>query len=387
MKYDIFISHAHEDRDAVARPLARELERRGLRVWYDETTLTIGDSLRRSVDHALADSRYGVVILSRHFIAKEWTNRELDGLVGRAGHDVKIILPVWHGVSRAEVTAYSATLADLIAVSTDYGIKYVADEICRVVNDDSDAIVVTTSDVHDPLSMIRTIVLSATGPKELVRCRYDIEGYLTEHPHNAEAKLLLDSILRALRYEESAHRASRWSLPPRFFIGGLVTLLVIAIIAFLLWTTTTDHPSPITVSPSTDAPPPPIDVPIPPTGRYSLQITDKDHLKFVLTWSESNDLDLSVQTPESALVWYRVPAPTPDLHLDRDVQMGPGRETITLSHPTPGAYRVTVRNYAGRCPILYGLSIVVNNTIQETLTGKLDCTRDDYTLHVLVRRR
>ena len=46
MKYDIFISHASEDKADVARPLAAHLEHLGLKVWLDEFELTLGDSLR-----------------------------------------------------------------------------------------------------------------------------------------------------------------------------------------------------------------------------------------------------------------------------------------------------------------------------------------------------
>lgn len=81
MKYDVFISHASENKDEVARPLAAQLESLGLRVWFDECQLTLGDSLRRSIDKGLIESRFGVVILSPAFFAKEWPNKELDVLL------------------------------------------------------------------------------------------------------------------------------------------------------------------------------------------------------------------------------------------------------------------------------------------------------------------
>ena len=46
-EYDVFISHASEDKEEVARPLAEALRKNGLSVWYDEFELKIGDSLRR----------------------------------------------------------------------------------------------------------------------------------------------------------------------------------------------------------------------------------------------------------------------------------------------------------------------------------------------------
>ena len=82
MNWDLFLSHASEDKEDVARPLHKLLVGKGLRVWYDEMTLSLGDSLRRKIDEGLANSRYGLVILSPSFFAKEWPQKELDGLVG-----------------------------------------------------------------------------------------------------------------------------------------------------------------------------------------------------------------------------------------------------------------------------------------------------------------
>ena len=45
-KWDLFICHASEDKEVVARPLAEYLREKGYRVWYDEFSLKIGDSLK-----------------------------------------------------------------------------------------------------------------------------------------------------------------------------------------------------------------------------------------------------------------------------------------------------------------------------------------------------
>jgi hypothetical protein len=54
--YDVFISHANEDKETFVRSLAIELDRLGLKVWYDETAIDLGDSLRRKIDEGLAAS-------------------------------------------------------------------------------------------------------------------------------------------------------------------------------------------------------------------------------------------------------------------------------------------------------------------------------------------
>jgi hypothetical protein len=114
----VFVSHATEDKDAVVRPLAHALRDGGLRVWYDEFELRLGDSLRRQIDLGLAKSRFGVVVLSRSFLRKGWTNYELDGLVTRAVSGEQVLLPVWHDITKQEVVDYSASLADKVARST-----------------------------------------------------------------------------------------------------------------------------------------------------------------------------------------------------------------------------------------------------------------------------
>ena len=75
MQYDVFISHASEDKESVARPLAKALQQLDLRVWLDEVEITIGDSLRRTIDKGLATSTFGVVVLSPAFFEKEWLQR------------------------------------------------------------------------------------------------------------------------------------------------------------------------------------------------------------------------------------------------------------------------------------------------------------------------
>lgn len=130
--WDVFISHASEDKVFV-RELANALETQGLRVWFDETTLKLGDSLRRSIDQGLNESRYGVVIISQAFFQKAWTQYELDGLATLQMAYGKRILPVWHQISQKEVMAHSPTLAGLMAVSTDRGLDMVVNAILEVV--------------------------------------------------------------------------------------------------------------------------------------------------------------------------------------------------------------------------------------------------------------
>ena len=139
MEWDVFISHASEDKDDFVRHLADRLRRSGLRVWFDEFTLTVGDSLRRSIDRGLASSRYGVVVVSPKFLQKDWPQRELDGLVAREINGVKVTLPVWHNIGAHEIRGYSPTLADRLAVSSSKGIDHVTSQLMQAIQKDDPA--------------------------------------------------------------------------------------------------------------------------------------------------------------------------------------------------------------------------------------------------------
>ena len=134
--YDVFVSHASEDKDEFVRDFVKCLQENGLNVWYDEFTLRVGDSLRRSIDHGLRNSRYGIVVLSEAFFSKEWPQRELDGLFAREVNGEKVILPIWHKISKNEVLKFSPIIADMLALNTaSFTIEEIAKEISdRVLN-------------------------------------------------------------------------------------------------------------------------------------------------------------------------------------------------------------------------------------------------------------
>ncbi len=136
--WDVFISHASDDKREFVTPLAERLEFQGLRVWYDEFSLTLGDSLLRSIDNGLANSRFGVVVLSPAFFSKDWPQKELDGLVSREHQGQKVLLPVWYKVTACEVQQYSPILAGRLAVSADHGLDFVAAHILAAVAADAE---------------------------------------------------------------------------------------------------------------------------------------------------------------------------------------------------------------------------------------------------------
>ena len=114
--------------------MAIALKDLGLKVWYDEFELKIGDSLRKKIDKGLANSRFGIVVLSKDFFRKGWTNYELDGIVSKAVSGEQIILPIWHNITKQELLGFSPSLADKVARSTTtHTVEEIANEISELI--------------------------------------------------------------------------------------------------------------------------------------------------------------------------------------------------------------------------------------------------------------
>lgn len=118
-----FISHDSRDKELIARPIAMGLSKMRCPVWYDEYSLKVGDSLRRSIEKGLKESKKCVLILSPNFLSNEgWTRTEFDSVFTRQileGSDV--VLPVWAGVTKQQVYEYSPSLLDRIGAIWDEG--------------------------------------------------------------------------------------------------------------------------------------------------------------------------------------------------------------------------------------------------------------------------
>ncbi len=143
MLHDVFICHASEDKDDFVRPLATLLEQQHIDVWYDEFSLTIGDSLQQKIDEGLAQSRFGIVVLSQSFFKKPWAKRELAGLVAREMvEEQNLILPIWHRVTVKEVAEFSPPMADKMAVSSANGINAVIRAITKKIRPEPSPLII-----------------------------------------------------------------------------------------------------------------------------------------------------------------------------------------------------------------------------------------------------
>jgi TIR domain len=131
-QYDVFLSYAGED-EAFVMTLVDALKKSGLSVWYAPLSLTVGDRLRKTIDGGIANSRFGVVVLSHYYFAKHWPQEELEGLFNKEVEGRKVILPVWHNVTASEIRRYSLMLSGRVAANTSDGLAVVVHQLRKAM--------------------------------------------------------------------------------------------------------------------------------------------------------------------------------------------------------------------------------------------------------------
>jgi TIR domain len=167
--WDVFICHASEDKQVVARPLAERLRSSGVKVWIDETELRIGDSLRKGIDKGLANSRFGIVILSPSFFNKQWTQAELGALISKETLDNNVVLPIWYYVQANDIKKHSPLLADRVAAKWEDGIDVVVFKLLERVQPSSSSISEFLTEVKESRSILNELLpqLNIIGPNSI----------------------------------------------------------------------------------------------------------------------------------------------------------------------------------------------------------------------------
>jgi len=113
-----FISHDSRNKKTIAKPLANGLSSRLCSVWYDEYSLKVGQSLRESIEEGIKDSKKCILILTPEFLQNPgWTKKEFNSIFTKEMiFNERIVIPIWHNVTKEDIYDYSPSLADTVAL-------------------------------------------------------------------------------------------------------------------------------------------------------------------------------------------------------------------------------------------------------------------------------
>ena len=125
---DAFMSYAGED-TPTAKTIVSGLETRGFNIWYAPVDLKIGQKLLDSVEEGMNSSRSGILLISKAYLVKGWTNYEMDTLIRQSIEGEKNLFPIWDKVTKEEVSNRHAGLAGIVALRTDEGLQQIIDKL------------------------------------------------------------------------------------------------------------------------------------------------------------------------------------------------------------------------------------------------------------------
>ena len=127
-KYDVFISHANKDKLSYVNDLNKVIKQLGINVFYDTDVLSWGDDFKQVLLTGTAESEFAIIVISKNFFGREWTERELNEFLARQNaNGQKTILPLLYGITVDELKSQYPTLGNIQAIkSSDYSKPQIA---------------------------------------------------------------------------------------------------------------------------------------------------------------------------------------------------------------------------------------------------------------------
>jgi RNA-directed DNA polymerase len=95
--FDVFISHASEDKEQIARPIFEACQKLGLKVFLDEAHIGWGQSFTQKINTALGSARTVLAIVSSTSVAKEWPVIEVNTALSLEVTGQKKVVPLLVG--------------------------------------------------------------------------------------------------------------------------------------------------------------------------------------------------------------------------------------------------------------------------------------------------
>ena len=131
-KFDVFLSHASEDKENVVRPIHTELEKLGVNAFLDEVHMGWGDSLTEKINKALGQAKFVLAVLSDSSVDKKWPQKEINAALARELAGKQKILPLI--VGSPDLLSVSL-LEDKKYIEYKNNAEYIAQEIHKLLQD------------------------------------------------------------------------------------------------------------------------------------------------------------------------------------------------------------------------------------------------------------
>ncbi|MBQ3513627.1 MAG: toll/interleukin-1 receptor domain-containing protein [Lachnospiraceae bacterium] len=126
-KYDVFISHASSDKSEYVDLLNIAIRRLEINVFYDTDVLSWGDNWKKVILDGTADSEFAIIVISKNFFGREWTERELEEFLKQQNESgQKKVLPLLYEITLDDLKEHYPDLEEIQCISAE---RYNKEEI------------------------------------------------------------------------------------------------------------------------------------------------------------------------------------------------------------------------------------------------------------------
>lgn len=135
-QFDVFVSHANDNKEEFVNKLTTALGKLDISIWYDANNLDWGDNWKLQIANGLKKCRFGIVVISPEFLGREWTEKELNELLQRQNETgEKVILPLLYKMTVDDMKKQYPQLADFQArtIKPDDDVRDIVIDFARIL--------------------------------------------------------------------------------------------------------------------------------------------------------------------------------------------------------------------------------------------------------------
>ena len=117
--FDVFISHASNDKLAYVEELYETISLLGIPIFYDTDTMSWGDKWKERLLEGTESSEFAIIVISNNFFGSQWAEWELNAFLDRQNSSgQKIILPLLYEITLEELQKKYPSICDIQCIKS-----------------------------------------------------------------------------------------------------------------------------------------------------------------------------------------------------------------------------------------------------------------------------
>ncbi len=131
-QYDIFLCYSTKNKEQ-ADFIYKGLMREGVKVWYDEVSMSLGGTLTSCIEKGIQNSRYFLILLTKESIESDWVKWEVKLATAFEQQEQIKIIPYTFGLTTLEILNFSPNIANTSGLTNETDEKTNLERLVKLV--------------------------------------------------------------------------------------------------------------------------------------------------------------------------------------------------------------------------------------------------------------